>query len=332
MRVNSRRISCLNAPILQRFNTPLAQTTPCRILRRLWLLLLIPLSPLLFSSCATVDAVTGQNVYNMYTVDDDIQLGQEAMKANLDELEKKGVRIDADPARVAQLQEIMRRITSVSDMPQLPYQVTLIHTNIVNACAMPGGQMIVFQGLYDGKDALVKDEDEMAAVMAHEIAHVNCRHTTEEMSKIMTAAAIAEIVAVVAERNDEDKLATAIRGVFTVGSMLWIPMHSRGDEAEADRVSMFYMAKAGYDPRAAPRIWQRVYEKEKKEPGILNQALSLFATHPSDENRYKDMSNYVPYAMEEYVKAVGSYPKGYDPAEHPAAVGGEFNRRTTPAK
>jgi len=287
---------------------------------------------LLLSSCATIDAVTGRNVYNMYTVDEDIQLGQEAMKANLDELEKQGVRIDADPLRVAQLNEIMRKITAVSDMPQLPYKVTLIRTNIVNAAAMPGGQMIVFQGLYDGKNAMVKDEDEMAAVMSHEIAHVNCRHTTEEMSKIMAAAAIAEIVAVVAEHNDENNLATAIRAVFTVGSLLWIPMHSRGDEAEADRVSMFYMAKAGYDPRAAPRIWQRVYEKGKKEPGILDQALSIFATHPSDEKRYKEMSMYLPYAMEEYVKAVGCYPKGYDPAEHPEAVGQEFNWRVTPAQ
>ena len=304
------------------------------LIRRILVPMAVPcLACLLLSSCATVDAVTGRNVYNMYTVDEDIKLGQEAMKANFDELEKQGVRIDADPVRVAQLNEIMRKITSVSDMPQLPYKVTLIHTNIVNAAAMPGGQMIVFQGLYDGEDALVKDDDEMAAVMAHEIAHVNCRHTTEEMSKIMTAAAIAEIVAVVSKHNDEDNLARAIRAVFTVGSMmLWIPMHSRGDEAEADRVSMFYMAKAGYDPRAAPRIWRRVYEKEKEEPGVFDKALSIFATHPSDENRYKEMANYVPYAMEEYVKAVGSYPKGYDPAEHAAAIGRGFNWRATPAK
>lgn len=290
------------------------------------------LSALLLTSCATVDAVTGQNVYNMYTVDDDIKLGQEAMAANMVELEKQGTRIDADPAQVAKLNEMMQKLVAVSDMPQLPYKVTLIHTNIVNACAMPGGQMIVFQGLYDGKDALVKDDDELAAVMAHEIAHVNCRHTTEELSKIMAAAAIVEIVAAVAENNDESDVATAIRAVFAVGGLLWVPMHSRSDEAEADRVSLFYMAKAGYDPRAAPRIWQRVYQKEKEEPGVLDKALSIFATHPSDKSRFKAMSNYVPYAMEEYVKAVGNYPKGYDPAAHPEAVGRELDWRVPPTK
>ena len=301
--------------------------------RRILITIALPcLAALLLTSCATVDAVTGQNVYNMYTVDDDIKLGQEAMTANLAELEKQGTRIDADPVEVAKLNEIMQKLVAVSDMPQLPYKVTLIHTNIVNACAMPGGQMIVFQGLYDGKDALVKDDDELAAVMAHEIAHVNCRHTTEEMSKIMAAAAIVEIVAAVADHNDENDWATAIRAAFTVGSLLWVPMHSRGDEAEADRVGLFYMAKAGYDPRAAPRIWQRVYQKEQEDPGVLDKALSIFGTHPSDKSRFKELSKMVPYAMEEYAKAVGSYPKGYNPAENPEAVGQEFNWRVPPAK
>ena len=290
------------------------------------------LAALLLSSCSTVDAVTGKGVYNMYTVNDDIQLGKEAMTANLEALEKEGTRVDADPVQVTKLNEMMQKIIAVSDMPQLPYRVTLIHTNVVNACAMPGGQMIVFQGLYDGKDALVKDDDELAAVMAHEIAHVNCRHTTEEMSKIMAAAAVVEIVAAVADSNDQSDLATAIRAVFVVGSSLWVPMHSRADEAEADRVSLFYMAKAGYDPRAAPRIWQRVYQKEQEEPGLLDKALSIFATHPSDKSRFKALSGYVPYAMEEYAKATGHYPKDYNPADHPEAVGQEFNWRSPPKK
>ena len=327
MGMKTLRERAISTPTLQHSNTPIL-----RLLRSFGLLLIASVIPLLSSSCATVDAVTGRNVYNMYTVDDDIKLGQEAMAANLAELEKSSTRIDADPAQVAKLNEMMRKIVAVTDMPQLPYRVTLIHTNIVNACAMPGGQMIVFQGLYDGKDALVKDDDELAAVMAHEIAHVNCRHTTERMSKIMTAAAVMEIAAAVADNNDAADVATAIRAVFAVGTLLYIPMYSRSDEAEADRVSLFYMAKAGYDPRAAPRIWQRVHQKEQEEPGVLDKAMSIFSTHPSGKDRFKDMSKMVPYAMEEYVKVVGSYPKGYNPAEHPDAVGLNFDWRNPPPK
>ena len=234
------------------------------------------------------------------------------MAANLTELEKQKARASTPIPRESQSSaRSCRSIIAVSDMPQLPYEVTLIHTNIVNACAMPGGQMIVFKGLYDGRRGLVTDDDEMAAVMAHEIAHVNCRHTTERMSKIMAAAAIMEMSRRRRRAQRRGRLATAIRAVFTVGSLLWIPMHSRGDEAEADRVGLFYMAKAGYDPRAAPRIWQRVHQREKKSGQGMPGGLSILATHPGSSDRFSKLNEMIPHAMEEYVKVVGSYPKGY---------------------
>ncbi|MFH0954039.1 MAG: M48 family metallopeptidase [Verrucomicrobiota bacterium] len=302
-----------------------------RLGRILWFLGAPVLLPLLLSSCGTLDAVTGRNVYNMYTVQDDVQLGQDAIKANLEQLHKQGVRVNADPSRMAQFSNIVQRIVAVSDMPQLPYEITLVHTSIVNACAMPGGQMMVFEGLYDPKEGLVRDEDELAAVLAHEIAHVNCRHSTEELSKIMTAAMIAELAATVADHNDKGDVATAIRALFVVGSALWVPKHSRGDEAEADRVSLFYMAKAGFDPRAAPRIWQRAKDK-KKDEGVLANALSVFNTHPSSDWRYRELSKMLPYAMEEYAKTVGSYPSDYNPTQAPMVLGPTFDWRVPNAK
>ncbi len=290
--------------------------------RRILLVLLVAAACPLFSSCSTVDAVSGQKVYNLYTMQEDIDLGQKAMASNLDELKKEHVRTNIDQAHLAKIREITARITAVSDMPQLPYEVTLIQTNIVNAAAMPGGQMIVFEGLYDPKVGLVQDDNEMAAVIAHEIAHVNCRHTTERLSKIMTAAMVAEVAAVVAENNDRAQVADAIRAAFAVGTALWIPTYSRADEAEADRIGMFYMAKAGFDPRAAPRIWKRVNEREKKQGGDggMAWAMSIFATHPSNEARYRELSKLLPYAMEEYKKATGSYPPDYNPAQYQAVV------------
>lgn len=277
--------------------------------RRLFPCVAALLFALIFSSCATVDAVTGQNSYNIYSLQDDVKLGQTAVSANLGELTKHGSRVNQDPARVAQINEITARIAAVSDLPHLPYETTLVHTSIVNACAFPGGQMMVFEGLYCPKKGLVQDEDELAAVMAHEVAHVNCRHSTERLSKIMTASIIAEVAASVAEHKEEEDVATAIRALFAVGTMLWIPMHSRTDEFEADRVGLFYMAKAGYDPRAAPRIWKRVAEREKEGANLM----SIFATHPASKARYEALEKMIPYAMEEYVATVGEYPKGYVP-------------------
>lgn len=265
------------------------------------------------SACTSVDAVTKKNVYNIYSMKEDIELGQSAMKQNLAELEKEKVRINGDAARLEQLRAIMRRITAVSDMPNLPYEVTLIQNNVVNAAAMPGGQMMVFNGLYDPEKGLTRDDDELAAVMAHEIAHVNCRHTTERLSKLMTASAITELAAVAIESGNQGELAAALRSVFSAGAMLWIPTYTRADEYEADRVGLFYMAKAGYDPRAAARIWQRAGAAEKKSGKGTSGGMNLLATHPGSSDRFRTLNAMMPYAMEEYAKAVGHYPSDYKP-------------------
>ena len=264
----------------------------------------------LLAGCAT-DAVTGRGTANFYTMSDEIALGRSAMKENIEQLRKQGVRINADAPRLAQMREIANRIGAVSDLPQIRYEVTLAHTNIVNAAALPGGQMIVFEGLYDPKEGLVTDTDELAAVIGHEIAHVNCRHSTERLTKLMLAGAVTETIATVADHGNREEWAQLLRGVFAVGTALWIPSYTRTDEAEADRVGLFYMARAGYDPRAAPRVWQRVAGKKHDPNGS-----SIFATHPSSGDRYRALSKLLPYAMEDYARATGRYPPGYAPPAH----------------
>ena len=270
------------------------------------------LLPLLLSACATNPA-TGRKVFDYYSWSDEVKLGQQTLSVNEQQMHKEGVPVNQDSARVREIQEIVRRITAVSDNPQLPYNVTLFQNNVVNAAAAPGGSMMVFQGLYDPKIGLVTDTDEMAAVLGHEIAHVNCRHVTRQMSIAMPAAAAAEIGAEILSQKNHQDAAWVLRGVFAAGTALLIPAYTRSEEAEADHMGTLYMARAGYDPRAAPRIWKRAMENAKGN----HDKTSIFATHPSDKARYEALTKLMPAAMEEYRKATGHYPPGYDP-DHPA--------------
>jgi predicted Zn-dependent protease len=157
---------------------------------------------------------------------------------------------------------------------------------------------------------LVADEDELAAVIGHEIAHVTCRHTTEEMTRQLPMQLILMGGAIYAEAKGDDDLALALGAGFLVYQGLILPKYSRTDEAEADAVGLMYMAKAGYDPRAAVRIWQRAAERES-DPGLF----AMFSSHPTNKARRKALEARLPEAMEEYRKTTGRYPDGYSPGE-----------------
>jgi metalloendopeptidase OMA1, mitochondrial len=249
---------------------------------------------ILMTGCSTMDAVTGQKTSNFYSIDQDVQFGSDVQSQTLATFEESGVPLNADPVRVAQLQQMVTRIAAVSDLPDLPYEVTLIHTNVVNAMAAPGGKIMVYEGLWDPQEGLARDEDEIAAVMAHEIAHVNARHSTEAMTRAMPVNLIATIgmIAVKDSKYEELGQMAAAGGMFLYNG-IYMTRYSRVDEFEADAVGMMYMAKAGYDPRAAVRIWERVASHQ----GGNDPASSIFSTHPSSSARVMGLRQKLPEAI-----------------------------------
>ena len=253
------------------------------------------------AACSTTDFVTGQSTRNMYLVEEDVELGSQVLKQSIDEMKKSGVPVDRDQRRLGVIRDMVKRIGAVSHMPDLPYEVHLFETNIVNAMCAPGGKVLVFSGLYDPKKGLVRDETELAAVLGHEIAHATCRHTTESMTREAPVNALLVIGALVAEAKGSDEAALALGAGFLVYNGLWVTKYSRVDEAEADRVGLMYMAKAGYDPRAAPRLWKRVYERQGDDPALM----MLLSTHPSNKARWKDLEKHMPEALALFAQATG---------------------------
>lgn len=265
---------------------------------------------LLTTGCATTqyDPVTGQDVKNLYTIDEDIKLGRSVVGDVLKDAAEQGIPINRDLKKLATLSNMMHRIAAVSHYPDLPYSVTLLHTNIVNAACAPGGQLLFWQGLYDPKIGMVKDDNELAAVMAHEIAHATARHTTKTLTRTMPVSMIFLVSALAAEMTDNSDLAVGLGAAFLVYEGLVLPRYSRRDEHEADLVGLLYMADAGYDPRAAARVWRRVHE-EQGSPGLAK----YLSSHPTHKDRYRALERAMPEAMARYAETQGGYPADYSP-------------------
>ena len=267
-------------------------------LKTLWHPLLAAAGLALASGCATVDLVTGQEVQNMYSIDEEVQLGRSFYGEIVKELKSENAPIDRDPVRVALVREVTDQIVAVAHATNLDYKATFVgDPDFVNAYALPGGNIFVFEGLWNPQEGLVRTVDELAAVVAHEIAHVNCRHSTEAMTREMLPNLLLAGAAIWAEIEEEDDAQLILAGAMLAYNGLVVTKYSRVDELEADRVGMMYMAQAGYDPAAAPRVWERLAGATDSQ---LEKTLSIFATHPRDYLRAKELRQHLPEAQALY--------------------------------
>ena len=176
----------------------------------------------------------------------------------------------------------------------------VFQSNEQNAFALPGGKVAVYSGLMD----LMRNEAELAFVVAHEIAHVYARHAGERLSWGQITDFGASVVAVAVD----DSYSESAQMLYKLGAELGVMKpFSRSNEYEADQIGMLLMAKAGYDPNSAIEFWSRFTEGGEGESDILS---GLMSTHPRDEDRIEAMQEVLPSAMELYQKAKVKRGKG----------------------
>ncbi|MFO7937935.1 MAG: M48 family metallopeptidase [Kiritimatiellia bacterium] len=252
----------------------------------------LPVVLMMLTGCSTMSSM------NFYSMSDDVQMGSQVIEETRESMQQQGVSRNQNPETVSKIRTMVRRIASVSDHPDLPYEVDVYSTGIVNAMAAPGGKIIVFEGLWDTEKGLCRSDDEIAAVIAHEIAHVNCRHSTKQISRNMLYGGAFAVASAIAKVKDYDTASYILGGAFVAYEGLLVTHYSRRDEYEADRVGMMYMAKAGYDPRAAIRIWQRAAQGG----GSSGSPLDMLSTHPNDADRMQALQEQLPAAMAAYGK------------------------------
>jgi len=177
------------------------------------------------------------------------------------------------------------------DVKTYAWEFNLVQDKQVNAWCMPGGKIVVYEGLLP----VTKDESSLAIVMGHEIAHAVARHSAERLSNAYKeqygAAALGALLSGAGVSSGWQQL---IGIVHQYGGQILVSGFSRKQESEADHIGLIFAAMAGYDPQVAVNFWQRM---SSATGGGSN---SIFADHPSDATRIQQIQRWLPEALQYY--------------------------------
>ena len=263
-------------------------------MRRNYVNFLMPVSiALLLASCATVP-LTNRTQLNVLPETQMVQLGAEAYQQQLSEYPVSTESSEVEPVlRVgerlaAATMDFLRANNLPTDVYQWEFSV-IDSDDVVNVTCLPGGKIVFYSGIFQ----YTLDDNGIATVMGHEIAHAIARHSNERMSQAILlelgAATLAEAMSAQPARTRE--LASQAFGLTTNFGVA-LPFN-RARESEADRIGLTLMAMAGYDPRKAVEFWERFAEAGAKVPEFAS-------THPSGATRIADIQTHLPEALQYY--------------------------------
>lgn len=245
------------------------------------LLLLALAAPM---GCETVP-YTGRRQIQLVSPTEEAQMGAQSFQQIVGK-----ATLSTDPQINAMVQRVGSRIAAVTDL-DVQWEFRVIQDDKqANAFALPGGKVAVYTGMLP----ITRDETGLAAVLAHEIAHVLARHGGERLSQQMGVQTVTQVLAGMASSNPATvQLVSAALGAgASVGVLLpW----GRAQESEADHLGLILMAKAGYDPRAARDLWQRMADASKGQ-----RPPEFLSTHPSEATRIQKIEGWLPEALTYY--------------------------------
>lgn len=261
-------------------------------------LVLAAAATLLAAGCYQVP-VTGRRA--MHLVDD-----KEVTKMSIsmfDEM-KKQYRVSRDKERNEQLQRVGERISKVVfwDMPDADWEFVVFDVPQINAFAMAGGKVGVFTGLFK----VAKTDDQLASVIAHEIAHVTAKHVHEKLSRDMAVQTVGVVGAVGGIAGGASGLTIdALSQVYGLTTGISGFAFDRAKEKEADYVGLMYMARAGYDPQAAITVLEALEAESANDP----VGPAFLSTHPTHPERILRLMDAMPKALAEREKSVATLVK-----------------------
>jgi predicted Zn-dependent protease len=259
--------------------------------------------PLLLAACLSLVACatapyTGRQQVLLVSQEKELALGYQAF-----EQIKWRSRPARDPALQERVQKVGWRLARAADRPDFQWEFVVFENDkVANAFCLPGGKV----GLYTGLFKYIQSDADLATIIAHETAHVLARHAGERLShqRLAQVGGLALGVGLAAAGTNPVGSQAALLG-YGLGSQLGVLLpYSRLQEAEADRIGLILMAKAGYDPELALRFWER-FATAKGDRARLPEFLS---SHPSNESRLQSIRAALAEARRYYLVSEPSGP------------------------
>ena len=237
--------------------------------------------------------VTGRAALN--TVSD--QAVKELSQKAFDQL-KKQHRLSRNQALTERVQRVGERLARVSfwDVPNADWEFVVFEVpNQINAFAMAGGKVGVFTGLFK----IIENDDQLACVLAHEIAHVAAKHVNERLSQQMVIEGGGLLVGGIMSTTGTGSLtANAVLDAYGLTTGISSVSFDRAKEKEADHIGVMYMARAGYNPGESIRLIENLESATAAAAGPP----ALLSTHPSNPERILQLMDLMPKALEVYEK------------------------------
>ena len=258
---------------------------------------------LVFASCGTTRTVpiTGRKQNLLVTDEQVLSLSNQEYASFM-----KTAKVSTDATNTAMVKRVGQKLATAvqnylvnnglqSEVKNFSWEFNLVQNKEANAFCMPGGKIVVYEGLLP----YTQNEASLAIVLGHEIAHAVAKHSAEQMSKQIKNQYGTQILGGVLQAAGVSSTTTQLAQILAQKGLQFRSLkYSRDNESEADRMGLIFAAMAGYDPNVAVSFWQRMSQGNSNS----NQS-DMFSDHPSDAKRIAAIKQEMPEALKYYKPA-----------------------------
>ncbi|KAF9890870.1 hypothetical protein FE257_005446 [Aspergillus nanangensis] len=238
--------------------------------------------------------MTGRRRFNCVSHNQELQMGEESYREILNEV--RGRILPENHPLAVRVDQVLQRLIPLAPLEGAQWKVHVIDDmDMKNAFVLPGGKVFVYTGILP----ICKDDDGLAAVLGHEIAHVVARHPAERMSSGFISVGAVFLISMLFDISGQ-------LPSIMLNLMYSLP-NSRTQEAEADNIGLMMMSKACFNPEAAVDLWSRMQAAEKQAPP------QFLSTHPSSSNRMETIRDLLVKAESVYEDSGCSTVRGFLP-------------------